>query len=206
MQSFAVETLRPHPVRDLKAKIILHLPLAALVGNEEVTLTSKPDRNGIAIDRHFSLEIAEEREAVPGHRDVLRQAEELTDTAVAPWGRREGVGRVPLDDDYMAAPSPTRQVIGDTGADDSTANYENVAVHCPIPCHPTVIVATRVSRRGLTATTGATSDGSRSFIGGRPCRCHPSRAAGVSGLAYGAGKNFGAYLDRITREGPCGEQ
>ena len=143
MQSFAVETLRPHPVRDLKAKIILHLPVAALVGNEEVTLTSKPDRNGIAIDRHFSLEIAEEREAVPwGHRDVLRQAEELTDTAVAPWGRREGVGRVPLDDDYMAAPSPTRQVIGDTGADDSTANYENVAVHCPIPCHPTVIVAT----------------------------------------------------------------
>ena len=123
LQCIAVETIRPHPVGGLKAKVVLHLPLAAPVRNEKIALTAKSDGGGIAIDRHIRFEAAEERQPVLGHRDVLGQAEELPDAAVAPRRCRQGIGRVRLDDDDVAAPSPACQMIGDGGADDTAADY-----------------------------------------------------------------------------------
>ena len=134
----AVEAFRAYPACRLKVKVLLHPAVIAAVGDEQIALAPEADPGGLAVDRHLGFEVAEEPEAVAGHGDVLGQAEQLADAAVAPRRRGELVGRIGFDDDDLAA-SPlatpaARQVIGDAGADDPAADDEDVTTHGSIQC------------------------------------------------------------------------
>ena len=117
----------PDPMGSLVAEVPLHLLVFPGVGHQQIPPAFETDRRGLAVDCHLGLEVAEEGEPVLGHGDVLGQAEQLADAAVAARGRGELVARIGLDHDDLAAPPLAGQMVGNTGADDAAADNQDAA-------------------------------------------------------------------------------